>query len=177
MKVFVETERLILREMGNDDLEGMFALDSNAIVHKFLGGKPIKTKVEAQKHIDYIRMQYDTYGIGRWAVIEKTTGEFIGWSGLKLNFENEMNGYRNFIDVGYRLIPKYWGKGYATESAKAAIDYGFEKKEYKAIYGLAELDYKASRNILQKLGLTHIEDFYYEPEKASLAWYEINKNT
>jgi len=173
MTVFVETDRLILRELTNDDLEGMFELDSDPVVHQFLGKRPIKDKQDAQNYIDKTREQYATYGIGRWAAIEKETGDFIGWSGLKMNFENKMNGHRNFIDVGYRFIPKYWGKGYATESGKAAVAYGFETMNYSAIYGMAELEHKASRKALEKIGLIHVQDFIFEEENIPLAWYQI----
>lgn len=175
MKIFVETDRLVLRELLDTDIEGMFALDSDAEVHKYLGNNPIKTMDEAQKNIDYIRMQYEKYGIGRWAAIEKSSGDFIGWTGLKMNFENEMNEHTDFIDVGYRFIKKYWGKGYATESGKASVQYGFDRMGYKTIYGMAELENTASRNALLKIGLTHINDFIYEPENLPLAWYKIRK--
>lgn len=176
MTVFVETERLILRALSNDDLEGMFLLDSDPLVHQFLGKRPIKDKIDAQKYIDKTQAQYQKYGIGRWAVVEKETGDFIGWSGLKMNFENRMNGHANFIDVGYRLIPKYWGKGYATESGKAAVAYGFETMKYNVIYGMAELEHTASRKALEKIGLVHVQDFMYEEENIPLAWYQIKNN-
>ena len=85
MKFYLETERLILRELLETDLEGMFELDSNATVHKYLGNNPITTREQAAENIRYIREQYDKLGIGRFAAIEKSSGDFIGWSGLKLN--------------------------------------------------------------------------------------------
>ena len=83
MKIYVETERLILREMLPSDAEGMFELDSNPIVQKYLGNKPVKTIEDSHNIIDYVRKQYKNQGIGRWAAIEKSSGNFIGWSGLK----------------------------------------------------------------------------------------------
>lgn len=67
----------------------------------------------------------------------------------------------NFHDVGYRLIPRYWGKGYATESAKAAIEYGFEQMGLKEIIGTCNEENKASRRALEKCGLKFIEQFIY----------------
>jgi RimJ/RimL family protein N-acetyltransferase len=174
MKIFAETERLILRELLPTDIEGMFELDSNPIVHKYLGNKPVKTKEEAEKAIQFIREQYKERGVGRWAVIEKSSGDFMGWSGLKLNTgeKESLNGKQDFYDIGYRFIPRYWGKGYATESAKAALDYGFKVKQYETITGIALLDNISSNKVLQKIGLNHIEDFIYEETKAS--WYELS---
>ncbi len=173
MKVFAETERLILREILDSDLEGMFALDSNPIVHEYLGKKPIKTKEESVRMITIIRNQYRDNGIGRWAAIEKHTGDFIGWSGLKFYTDMSFNNHINFYDIGYRLLPKYWGKGYATESIKAALNYAFKEMNLKTVYGITEKGNQASHNVLLKLGLTYLEDFFYEKETMPLRWYKI----
>ncbi len=150
MKVYVETDRLILREMLSSDSEGMFELDSNPLVHEYLGNKPVNNIEDSAKMIMKVRAQYVNQGIGRWAVIEKASGDFIGWSGLKLYFERSFNGRSNFHDIGYRFIPKYWGKGYATESALAALDYGFNKLNLESIVGLADVKNLASNTILKK---------------------------
>ena len=175
MKVFAETERLILREILPTDIEGMFELDSNPTVHKYLGNKPVKTKSETEKIIEFIRQQYDERGIGRWAVIEKLSGDFIGWSGIKFNTgeKDSLNEKQDFYDIGYRFIPRYWGKGYATESALVALDYGFKVKQYETIAGIALIENIDSNNVLRKIGLKHIEDFKYQDTKAS--WYELTK--
>ena len=86
MKIFAETKHLLLREIVIEDTGDMFRLDSDPRVHKYLGNNPIKCMGKAKAYIDYIRMQYETYGIGRWAAIEKSSGNWIGWTGLKMNF-------------------------------------------------------------------------------------------
>jgi ribosomal-protein-alanine N-acetyltransferase len=78
MKVFIETERLILRELVPIDAEGMFELDSDPLVHTYLGESPITTIEQAKANIALIRKQYVDNGIGRWALIEKQTGNFMG---------------------------------------------------------------------------------------------------
>ncbi|WP_449401190.1 GNAT family N-acetyltransferase [Chryseobacterium wanjuense] len=55
-------------------------------------------------------------------LIEKESGLLIGWSGLKL-LTQEINGYKNVYDLGYRFLPESWGKGYALEAAKASLDF------------------------------------------------------
>ncbi len=177
MIFYIETERLILRELRTTDLEGMFELDSNPEVHKYLGNKPVKTKTESQKMLDSIINQYKERGIGRFAAIEKATGNFIGWSGIRLNTEYNMNGFTKYYDVGYRFIPKYWGKGYATESGKAAVDYAFNVLKLSKLYGTTEMGNQASHNALLKIGLHYVEDFYFEEEQLDLRWYELkNEN-
>ncbi len=177
MKFYIETERLILREVLETDVDGFFELDSDPLVHKYLGNKPIKTKEEAKNNLTFIREQYKEHGIGRFAVIEKSSGNFTGWSGLKFNKgEKELlNGFTNFIDIGYRLLPKYWGKGYATESSLACLEYGFKEMKYDHIYGAALLDNIASNKILKKIGLDFINEFAIEKDKAN--WYELDKTT
>ena len=175
MRFNIETERLILRDMRSSDLEGMFELDSNPEVHKYLGNKPVKTKKASQKIIENVLKQYEERGIGRWVAIEKFTGDFIGWSGLRLNTEYNMNGFTKYYDVGYRLIPRYWGKGYATESGKAAVDYAFNVLKLQEIYATTEIGNAASHNALLKIGLHYVEDFYFEQEKMNLRWYKMNR--
>ncbi|WP_452219686.1 GNAT family N-acetyltransferase [Lacinutrix salivirga] len=173
MKFNIETERLLLREMRTSDLEGMFELDSNPNVHTYLGNKPIKTKDEAKKIIASVLQQYQDRGIGRFAVIEKETNQFIGWSGLRLNTEYNMNGFTKYYDIGYRLIERFWGKGYATESGKAALDYAFNIMKLPEIYATTEIGNQASHNALLKIGLHYVEDFFFEEEQLNLRWYTL----
>ena len=174
MQFYIETDRLILRDILDSDLEGMFQLDSNPIVHKYLGNKPVKTRKEIKDVIAFIQQQYKERGIGRWAAIEKSSGDFIGWSGLKLNMKDEeLNNKVNFYDVGYRFIPRYWGKKYATESALAALEYGFNTMNLKTIVGAAEEENIASNKVLQKIGLKYINHFFVDGVTA--LWYELKK--
>ena len=175
MKFYLETERLILRDVRDEDLEGMFELDSNPIVHTYLGKNPIKTKAQAQEAIQFIKDQYEERGIGRFAAVEKSSGNFIGWSGLKFNTgEKEVLGdKKDFYDIGYRFIPRYWGKGYASESSFATLDFGFTELNIETMCGAAEIENIASNKVLQKIGLKFIEDFIYEGEKIN--WYELKK--
>jgi RimJ/RimL family protein N-acetyltransferase len=160
MKIFAETEQLLLRELLATDDAGMFELDSNPEVHRYLGNNPINNIEQARTVIAAIRQQYSDYGIGRWAVIEKATGDFVGWSGLKYITEME-NGHIHHHDVGYRLIPRYWGRGYATETAKAAIAYGFTQLNLNEIIGCANIENTKSRKVLEKCGLSYVEQFMW----------------
>lgn len=173
MKIFAETERLILREILPTDEEAFFEMDSDPEVHRYLGNKPVKSIEQTREVIANIRNQYEVNGIGRWAAIEKSTGNFIGWSGLKFITTIE-NNHTNFYDVGYRLARKYWGKGYATESAKAALEHGFTKMNLQEIIGSVHKENVASRRALQKCGLIYVED--YEYETLPVEWMKITRN-
>jgi RimJ/RimL family protein N-acetyltransferase len=166
----IETARLILRPLTEDDAEGMFRLDSDPEVHRYIGNKPIKTLQEAMDVITFIRQQYIDNGIGRWAVIERSTGNFLGWAGLKL-MRTYINGHIDHYDIGYRLIPEYWNKGYATESALAWKDHALNTLKVDKIYGVAHIDNAASNRILQKTGLQFVEQFEHEGIQCN--WYEL----
>jgi RimJ/RimL family protein N-acetyltransferase len=174
MEIFAETKRLILRELLATDDKGMFELDSDPEVHQYLGRKPVKTIEESRNLIAFIREQYNTNGIGRWAVIEKETQEFLGWAGLKL-IREPINHHTNFYDLGYRFIRRYWGKGFATETAKASLAYGFGQMQLKEIYGMAHIHNTASQQVLTKVGLQYLETFDYEGEQ--MHWYKITNPT
>ena len=163
MKFYIETERLILRDLLPTDDEGMFALDSNTEVHRYLGNRPIHTIDQAREVIAIVHQQYEDNGIGRWASIERSYGNFIGWSGLKYVTAPE-NNHSNYYDVGYRFVPRYWGKGYATEATKAALDFGFKTLQLKEIVGTCHEENIESRRVLEKCGLKFVEKFLYRNE-------------
>jgi ribosomal-protein-alanine N-acetyltransferase len=170
MKTSIETERLLLRQMLPSDAAGMFELDSNPEVHRYLGNTPVTDIEQSREIIESLRRQYKENGIGRWAVILKETNEFIGWSGLKL--EKNINGHEQFYDLGYRFIPKHWGKGYGYESAKAFVDFGFGEMKLDKICACFMRGNTGSQRIMEKCGLEFINDFMHHDE-ALCAWYEI----
>jgi RimJ/RimL family protein N-acetyltransferase len=148
----------------------MFELDSDPEVHQYLGRRPIKTIEESRNLIAFIREQYNKNGIGRWAVVEKETQQFAGWAGLKLITE-PINHHTHYYDLGYRFIRRYWGKGFATEAAKASLVYGFGKMQLNEIYGMAHIHNMASQQVLTKVGLQYVETFDYEGDQ--MHWYKI----
>lgn len=172
MKTFAETERLILREILPTDINGLFELDSDPEVHKYLGNKPVTDKSQTVDAINFIRQQYIDNGIGRWAIIEKETNNFIGWTGLKLE-KIKTNNHTNYYDLGYRIIRKYWGKGFATESAISSLQYGFDILDINEIFAAADCENIGSNKILNKIGLNFIETFYLEGIQHN--WYKINR--
>lgn len=170
MKEPIETDRLLLRELLFSDVDGLFELESNPNVHTYVGKKPITHIDQSRAYIDFIHKQYKDHGTGRWAVILKETGEFIGWSGIKF-ITNEINNHKDFYEIGYRFIEKHWGKGYATEAGKAFVDYAFNVMNVDALYAYADAGNDNSRKILEKLGLQYVNSFEYEEE--SEVWYEL----
>ncbi len=170
MKVLLESPRLIFRELVAADAPLLFEMDSNQEVHRYLGNSPLTNPEEAEAVVLFIQKQYRENGIGRWALIEKQSGEFMGWAGLKL-VKEEINGHSNFYDLGYRLMPKYWGRGYATEAAKTLVKFALETLKLKNLFAFVDPDNKASIRVLEKSGLQSESRFLYEGQ-AHL-WFHI----
>lgn len=159
----IETDRLLLREIEFTDVDGMFALDSDPDVQRYLGNRPIKTKQEAEDAIRFIRDQYKNNGTGRWAVIEKATNTFIGWSGIKfLTPQEAMNGYQEVYELGYRFRKEYWGKGYATEAAQAWVSYAFNVLKVDTFYAAADIENEGSISVLEKVGFIRKNVFTFD---------------
>lgn len=168
--MLIETKRLLLRPLEASDAPGMFALDSNPAVHEFLGKKPIQTIEQVQTNIAAVQEQYVRHGIGRWAIIDKATNDFIGWSGLK--YEPNVRPFA-YYDLGYRLREEYWGRGIATESAIPFLQYGFEELGLDVLHAGADVQNSASNRVLQKLGFRLVETFEYDGQPHY--WYELTK--
>lgn len=173
MSKSLETKRLILREITYEDTEGLFELDSDAEVHRYLGKTLLSNMQQVKPIIDFIRQQYIDYDIGRWAIINKSSNEFIGWCGLKYITE-PTNGHINYYDLGYRLIPRFWGKGYASEAAKATLEYGFQEMKLTEIFAIADCRNEKSDRVLKKLGFEITSKFVVE--SIDHHWYQLNND-
>ncbi|HEY0091033.1 MAG TPA: GNAT family N-acetyltransferase, partial [Flavobacterium sp.] len=119
--------------------------------------------------IKILQQQYIDNGIGRWAVLLKESNQFIGWAGLKLI--RNVNDRLEFYELGYRLITKYWGKGYAFEASKAILDYGFKEMNIEVICAQTSSENKKSQHLLLKLEFTYMNTFEYDGGYDQ--WYEI----
>ncbi len=168
----LETNRLIMRPFEETDAEGLFLLDSNPEVMKYVGGI-VSTEVEQSRQmIEFIQNQYKENGVGRLAVIEKSSNILIGWSGLKY-LTKEINGMKNVYELGYRFLPEYWGKGYATETAIAALNYAFNEIKTDVVYAMAVTENTGSNRVLQKLGFEELGTFLDDGDLCY--WYKLEK--
>ena len=152
MHIILQTPRLILRQFTLDDAGLLLALNSNPEVLKYLHELLLETEEQALHVLQNIILPQYKNNLGRWAIHLKATNEFIGWCGLKYLAELDE------IDLGYRLMQEFWGKGYAFEAAKHTVDYGFNQLYLKKIVGRAHIDNAASLKILEKTGMQYIKD-------------------
>lgn len=151
MTTIIETDRLIIREITKEDAQGIYNLDSDERVVKYVGSMVITSMEEAHEIIEFIQKQYSDFGIGRWAIIEKETGEFIGWCGFKL-VENGLNGLREYLDLAYRFRYDAWGKGYATEATQACLAYAERNFQHHPVFAVSEVENESSKRVLDKIG-------------------------
>ena len=119
MNIVFETEHLLIREFDLEDAKYLCELDSNPLVMKYIAqAQPHPLEYGIKKVEKQILRYQQNDGLGVWPVILKGTNEFIGWVCL-----NELDT-SDLIEIGYRYLPKYWGKGYGSEVAKVILDYG-----------------------------------------------------
>lgn len=174
MKIHLETQRLIIREIELTDVDDFFEMDSDPEVHKYILQTPVKSKDEIAEIIKMLRQQYKDNGIARWAVTDKVSGEMLGWCGIKY-FTDELNGHQNFYEHGYRFKQKHWGKGYATESSKAVLDWAFANLNTDTIYAITDLGNAGSIHVLTKLRFELKEVFKYNETRLQCNWFELKK--
>lgn len=163
----LETERLILRPFAPDDAEAIFAMRSDAAIMRFIR-EPQKNLTETKNWIRLVSSRWRDEKIGFCAVIEKASGQFIGWCGLwRLRETGE-------TEIGYAIARNFQGAGFATEAAEVFLKYGFEEINAEKIVAVAHPANKSSRRVMEKLGMTYEKTgkFY----GANLAYYAIKKD-
>lgn len=149
----IETERLYLRQFDIEkDLKEYAEIMGEYEVGKWLPKGEGYTLEETERFMNYIFAHWDKFNFGIWAVVEKDTGILLGHCGL--NYIKELDE----VEVLYALGKHARGKGYATEAAKAVLQYGFKELKLDHIIGLTKLDNTASMNILKKIGLKYIKN-------------------
>jgi RimJ/RimL family protein N-acetyltransferase len=160
MQVLLETERLVLRRFTNADIDNLVALDSDPDVMHFITGGRTTPRDEIENDIlpAFLRY-YERYeGYGFWAVIEKSTGDFLGW----FHFRPAPGSPPDEVELGYRLHKSAWGKGYGTEGSRALIHKGFTELGVQRVVASAMAVNLASRRVMEKSGLTLARTFHQE---------------
>lgn len=152
MKVILQTTRLILRQFTEADAALILELNSDPEIVKYVHEPTLKTIEHAQDILNNIILPQYQNNLGRWAIHTKHNMDFIGWCGLKYLPEPDE------VDLGYRLMQKAWGHGYATEAAQASLEHGFNELNLKLITGRAHIENLASIKVLEKIGMDFISE-------------------
>jgi RimJ/RimL family protein N-acetyltransferase len=146
MTAELQTERLKLRMWRESDLDAYADMCADPMVMRYLGAGAVLTRAEAWRSIAYFVGHWQLRGYGHWAVEEKATGRMIGRIGF-LNPE----GWPGF-EIGWTLVRHAWGKGYATEGAKMALEYAFGELDQRHVISVIHPENTASMKVAERLG-------------------------
>jgi RimJ/RimL family protein N-acetyltransferase len=163
MQIFLETDRLILRRFTEQDVDNLYELDSDPDVMRFISGGPATPReVLADDHIPHYLNYYERFaGYGFWVIIERSTGDFLGWFHLRPMGDVPQDE----PELGYRLKRSAWGKGYATEGSQALVDKAFTDLGARRVTAMTYSEHAASRRVMEKVGMRLVRRFKPTPEE------------
>ncbi|WP_433612692.1 GNAT family N-acetyltransferase [Dactylosporangium sp. CA-139114] len=160
MRVHLETERLTLRRLAEDDLDNLVELDGDPEVMRHLNGGRPTPRETIRGMMPFILGHYERGDdLGYWAV--EADGRFLGWIFFRPYRHDgppaEVD--RSGIELGYRLRRETWGKGYATEASRALIARGFDVVGVDRVFAETMAVNAGSRRVMEKAGLRHVATF------------------
>jgi GrpB-like predicted nucleotidyltransferase (UPF0157 family)/GNAT superfamily N-acetyltransferase len=172
MPLFLETKRLVLKKPKLSDVDDLLLLRSDSEVMKYIGRDGlIQTKEEVERFLNMAIPYQEENGFGFCSVFEKGSGAFVGQAGL---FHLGFDEAQSEIEIAYRLLPKFWGKGYGTELVRALIQWGFDHLAVDKLIAIVHPENNRSRHILDKVGMMHTGEAEYFGKKVQR--YETFKN-
>ncbi|MFN0065226.1 MAG: GNAT family N-acetyltransferase [Chlamydiales bacterium] len=148
-KPIIQTDRLILRQWNDENFVSFAELNADPRVMEFFPAP--WTREESKTSMQTARKHIEMYGWGKWAVSLLATGEFIGSIGLEeIDFQASFSPN---IELGYRLAFEHWGKGYAFEGAKAALEYGFSHLNLQEIVAFTPVQNLRSQHVMKRIDM------------------------
>lgn len=153
--VYIETERLLFRQYKQTDLVDFIRLNSDPEVMRYFLNT--KTAVESEEMMHKLQDNLEVNGYGVFAVEEKATQKFIGFIGFN-QFVFDVD-FAPAIEVLWRLLPEFWNKGYATEGAKACLQFAKEELKLERVYAFTTLPNNPSEQVMIKSGMTYVKNF------------------
>ncbi|QFZ22944.1 GNAT family N-acetyltransferase [Saccharothrix syringae] len=149
----IRTDRLLLRRVGPGDVRAAIAVLSDPGTNRFSPAGPPSAE-EAAKALVAWQAHWARDGIGYWAVELPETGEVIGFGGLR---HHELDG-EPVLNLSYRFRPRHWGRGYAPEMARAAVDWASRSRPGRPVVITTVPDNAPSQRVAEKLGFAHVGD-------------------
>lgn len=160
MDIYLQTDRMILRELELSDEENIFNLDSDPEVMKYISNGMASSREDVRSalirtHDLYLKHQRR---FGFWAAIEKSSHQFMGWFHFRPAKMDPENIKR--IELGYRFKKIYWGKNFATEGSRALIAKGFSQLGVEEVFAVTMKANLGSQGVMKKSGLLFSREFY-----------------
>jgi ribosomal-protein-alanine N-acetyltransferase len=146
----ISTPRLLLRPWREEDLEPFAAMNADPRVMEYFP-KPL-TRAESEAAIERHWRHFERHGFGVWSVEVPGVAPFVGRVGMSV-FEADVP-FAPCVEIGWRLAFEHWGKGYATEAARAAVDFGFGTLGLHQIVAFTVPANVRSRAVMERLGMT-----------------------
>ncbi|WP_069811160.1 GNAT family N-acetyltransferase [Streptomyces sp. TP-A0874] len=164
MRIFLETERLVLRRLTGDDVDDLFALHADPEVMKYLdAGPPMAREAVREQLLPRLLECYERYGgLGYWAAVRRAgpdAGSFLGWFELR----PQEGGPPEELELGYRLCRSAWGHGYATEGARGLVHRAFTDPALggvRRVFGETMAVNRGSRRVMEKAGLRYLRTYH-----------------
>src|SRR5215204_3960457 len=144
----LQTERMVLRLMEMADVDDLMGIFSDPVAMSYYPNT--KSRQEAEEWVRRVQESYRDRGFGLWVAVLKDSGEFVGQCGLTIQ---EVEG-KNEVEIGYLFLRRFWGRGLATEAARAARDHGFDTLGYERLVSLISPRNLASRRVAEKVGMS-----------------------
>lgn len=146
----IETPRLILRKWRDEDRAPFAAINADPRVMGFLP-RPLDRRI-SDEVLDTLKAHFKAHSFGLWALELRSSGEMIGFTGLKLiSFAAP---FAPGVEIGWRLAFPHWGKGFATEAARASLDFAFQRLNRAEIFAITPTRNLRSRHLMERLGMT-----------------------
>jgi RimJ/RimL family protein N-acetyltransferase len=147
----IATERLLMRRWRPSDREPFAALNADRRVMELLPG--CLSAAQSDAYMEGIEAHFERHGFGLWALQVRSSKRLIGLTGLNtVAFDAH---FTPAVEVGWRLAHSAWGHGYATEAARAALAFGFERVQLDEIVSMTSLPNSRSRAVMQRIGMSY----------------------
>lgn len=147
-----DTQRLQIRHLKPDDLDGLAALCADEIAMQYMDDGETLSREVCEQWIGICQQKYKDRGYGTSGVFEKASSEFVGFCGVIRAPDHD------FDEIIYAFAQPYWGKGYATEAARGMLDYVFGISKLDVIYATINAKNIASQKMMSKLNMQFVED-------------------
>jgi len=150
----LRTARLSLRHLYPTDAEVLHRIYQGEDVLRYFPNPNPPPLEKVQRFVTAQQVHWETYGYGNWGILVDGEPEIIGWAGLQFLPK------RNETEVGFLLDRRCWGMGYATEAARASLQFGFERFNLDHIIALVHPENIASRHVIEKIGMIYVETIF-----------------
>jgi len=162
----IETERLILRDWREADVEPFIRRTNTAAVMRWLGGEQTEAAMRESITNRFMRWQEER-GFTFWVVERQADGELLGFCGIKIA-DAEGSPIEGAYEVGWRLREDAWGRGYAKEAAVASLDYAFDNLGADRVVAITFPGNEPSWGLMERLGMTLRPELAYDDPRFPL---------